>query len=714
MARTFKISLLSGKRSNDATMAELSLEDLVANLTRYHAQETKDGPSWSPIVWADGKRASDNFESASALVYDLDWDKREDREDLMDALGVALEREGVAYVIHETYTANRYRLVIPLAHDLHARNYQDVLFQMRDRLGLTGTEDESAVDLARLFFLPAHPPGETRTAAYEPGKLYDPGVMMRLYGTMPDLVPPAPSAGPIDLSAINGNAELKKALAGRLKIPVGERHDTLFRLIGELTRQNTHLAKDWASAWPVVEAILLRCCEGVSGDWIAEAETDCYRSWKDLAPQALVTQGMKTIIDVVVPEPVAADKAWETQLQLDKAGAPKANAFNAGIILGNHPAFKGFIRFNELLRRSEVLGGALYLRNPEGRNTHEGNLDFVLRTWLEQHYHISVDQRTCGAAILAVAKRNSYNPVRDYLWGLEWDGTPRVEDALMNFCHCTGNLDYIRAISTKFFVGAVARALMPGCKVDTVLVLRGPQGTGKTSFIEALAGEWYTTCSGRVDNKDTVLQATESWFVELSELSSMSKSSVEQMRGFITLREDRIRIPYATYTEAFPRRCVFVGTTNDERPLIDSEGNRRYWVVEAGEINIPGIRKWRDQLFAEAVEMLAEFNRGNERFRWWFTPEEQKISDAENELFLAEDVLQAAVDDWTQYELDRPERMTMAQVIRQVCKLQPERVMNERGIMKRIRSCLRKAKWVEKRLARGPTVFVPPAPESTQ
>ncbi len=144
MPRNFQISLLTNcATAHVAGRAVLPLEAFLASFTNYQAREEKNGGAWSPILWRGDYRASENFESACALVYDLDWDDREDREALLEALDTRLAELGVAFAIHETFTASRYRLVIPLAEDLSEFDYQSAWADTLNLLGLTNTEDES-------------------------------------------------------------------------------------------------------------------------------------------------------------------------------------------------------------------------------------------------------------------------------------------------------------------------------------------------------------------------------------------------------------------------------------------------------------------------------------------------------------------------------------------------------------------------------------------
>lgn len=707
MTRTFKVSALPGRESSQANSAEVTFEELTVALTEYDEREQKDGNAWSPIVWKDNRRLGKNFESASCLVYDLDWDELPEREKELDELR---SRITSYYVIHETFTEGRYRLVLPLDKDLTADNYQDAWFRGLEALGLVGKVDASGKDLARLFYLPSKPPGSKRVT-YTGGSGF---WSFEAPKQKPAPQPQKPEG--IDIAQIEREVyspKLKGALSGTFKVPVGERHDLGFLWTKDLA--------ETSSVGPNVEKILdvfryllaNRAFEGSDDVWGEKLLADVRRSFNHVVHGAQLNGALSSTLKQAPKKIVTPEEARELAspdglgLMVGKDGLPKPISFNVDLILTKHPEFAGHLRFNDLTRRPEINSGALFQPGPTGKNVFEGVYDTALVQWLEREFQISVPRHVAAACLNLAARKSTYNPVQDYLLSLKWDGVPRVDNFLHDYCQCAGHDPYIRSISRKFLISAVARALEPGCKVDTVLVLRGVQGTKKTSLVKALAGDWYTTFSQRFDSKDGIIQATESWFVELSELASLTKSSIETMRGFITQRSDRIRIPYATYHEDFPRRCIFVGTTNSDRPLIDTEGNRRFWVVETGRVDIDELERNRDQIFAEAVEFFRRFLEERDSgltekdmlYRWWLTPSEQESSDAENELYMGDDLIAEELRDWMADESqEKPTSLTVKYVMKNVLRWPSERVHaeQEHGAQYRIRKALRDAGWVER------------------
>jgi predicted P-loop ATPase len=91
------------------------------------------------------------------------------------------------------------------------------------------------------------------------------------------------------------------------------------------------------------------------------------------------------------------------------------------------------------------------------------------------------------------------------------------------------------------------------------------------------------------------------WIYELAELEGLSRSDVTHVKLFASKTHDKARRAYARARSDQPRRCVFVATTNEETYLRDRTGNRRFWPVEVGVIDLKAVEKDRDQLWAEAV-----------------------------------------------------------------------------------------------------------------
>ncbi|WP_235682113.1 virulence-associated E family protein [Sphingobium yanoikuyae] len=305
--------------------------------------------------------------------------------------------------------------------------------------------------------------------------------------------------------------------------------------------------------------------------------------------------------------------AWRHNLQMGDKG-PKRNLTNTIAHLRGLQGLGKSLRFNEMTQSIEWNGKPI--EDP----------DIVdIRLIIERNNYQPQD-RDVRPAIDRVCRENSYNPVTDYLNALKWDGTARLERWLPHLLGAPAS-DFVRLVGPKVLISAVARAYEPGCKVDTVLVLEGEQGLKKSSAIAALFGEDYTAESVSLfdQHNKMVMQMMGAWCVELAEFVAVIRKDMNAVKGLISMRSDRVVLPYAKMASTHPRRCIFFGTINPDSMgyLTDSTGNRRYWPVTVTKIDIEGILRSRDQLWAEAVHRY----RAGER--WWLEGDENKVAASE-------------------------------------------------------------------------------------
>jgi putative DNA primase/helicase len=229
--------------------------------------------------------------------------------------------------------------------------------------------------------------------------------------------------------------------------------------------------------------------------------------------------------------------------------------------------------------------------------------------WLDAHYGIDVPSAKVGEAVQLVARDDPYHPIRDYLDGLVWDGLSRLAELLPSYFGAvsedSGHSALLAVLGERFGVGCVARVYDPGCKLDTVLVLCGAQGAGKSTAIEAIASPtWFSDTDIDPQNKDSYQQVQGVWLMELQEIDGWNnRRDQATIKKFVSSRSDRYRPPYGRCMVDQPRQCVFVGSTNEDRFLADRTGSRRYWPVLVGSIAMADIRRDRDQLWAEAVHL---------------------------------------------------------------------------------------------------------------
>jgi predicted P-loop ATPase len=232
----------------------------------------------------------------------------------------------------------------------------------------------------------------------------------------------------------------------------------------------------------------------------------------------------------------------------------------------------------------------------------------VIALHLEAHaLGLDVPKEFFGDCLTDQARQHGYHPVRDALAGLVWDRTPRLDNWLHRYAGATDSA-LTRTIGRLFLIAAVRRIRQPGAKFDQCLVLEGPQGAGKSSLACILAGEaWFTDCVDiGAEPKVIVEQTAGTWIVELAELSGIGNREVEQIKAMISRQVDRARLAYDKRVSDVPRQFVLVGTVNDSAYLRDTTGNRRFWPVRVGTVDLEALRADRNQLWAEAAHYEAQ------------------------------------------------------------------------------------------------------------
>ncbi len=223
--------------------------------------------------------------------------------------------------------------------------------------------------------------------------------------------------------------------------------------------------------------------------------------------------------------------------------------------------------------------------------------------YLETNYDMYAREKIKDSCRLS-AKERLKHPVREYLESLEWDGTPRLETLLIDYFGAVDNI-YTREVIRKSLIAAVARVEEPGVKFDNMPILIGSQGIGKSSFLYILGKDWFTDSYIDFGSKEGYQMLHGNWIVEIGELTGFYKKEVEQIKSFLSKREDEFRAPFDKYTQNHPRQCVIFGTTNAKTFLRDQTGNRRFWPVQLG-IKEPtksvfkDLPKEVDQIWAEA------------------------------------------------------------------------------------------------------------------
>ena len=304
------------------------------------------------------------------------------------------------------------------------------------------------------------------------------------------------------------------------------------------------------------------------------------------------------------------DDSWLGELDQTKKGETNATIDNALIILRNDPVLKGLFALNKFDLREIATRNMPWRKiDPMTRSIKDAD-DVGLRHYIETKYNLKSKQCIQDAMVL-VTEENGFHPIKDYFATLEWDGMPRIDTLLIDYLGAE-DTRYARTVTRKFCVAAVSRIMSPGCKFDNVLLLVGAQGTGKSTFFQKLGGKWHSDSFGNIQGKEAFESLQGTWIMELGELAGLRKAESEAIKLFLAKREDRYRVAYGRRTDTFPRQCVFGGTTNEDEPLEDPTGGRRWWPVKIG-IHEPECSVWDDltsdvvdQVWAEALYLYNE------------------------------------------------------------------------------------------------------------
>ncbi|MEA3278874.1 MAG: virulence-associated E family protein [Pseudomonadota bacterium] len=333
---------------------------------------------------------------------------------------------------------------------------------------------------------------------------------------------------------------------------------------------------------------------------------------------------------------------WRLDLVENSDGSIKGTLYNIVKILTAHPEWRDVLRYDAFANR-------IYKTREPPYGGEAGEFVDVdaseVAIWLGSPYNLSLNVASSmvSEAVLVAASRNAYHPVTEYLDGLEWDGIERLPTMLSDFFGAEQN-DYTAVVGASWLVSAVARVRKPGCKVDTMVILEGGQGVGKSTAVRTLCGPvWFAEMLESPQNKDFYQILSGRWIVEIAELQSFSKADRNRIKQAITAQEDTYRPSYGHHASQHSRQCIFVGTTNDESYLQDETGARRFLPVKCTEINLEAIENLRDQFWAEADR---RFKRGDS---WWKFP---ACTADEQDARYDSDVWEEPVVAWLNGEMD--------------------------------------------------------------
>jgi len=637
-----------------------------------------------------GRRKAENVANRTLLTLDMD-EVTGSAEGVWDLLTML---HGVACVMYSTHShtpeSPRLRLVIPLARPVMGDEYQAIARALANDFGIDQFDD-TTYEPHRLMYWPSTAADAEFVFRFHDRPWLDPDEILKRYPDWRDVSYwPESSRQTARITGQMGRQEdplSKRGIVGAFcrAYPIEEAISTFLADVyvstgheGRYTYAEgtgfggvviyedrwvfSHHATDPASGLLCNAFDLVRIHKFSDLDDDAKPDTPANRlpSYIAMSDFAARDDRVKTLIGEERMAQIAedfdldlsgeeTDTEWLKQLAVDRKGKILSTIDNALIILENDPLIKGRYAYDEFAHRAVVRGKLPW--NPDTDRDWADSDDAGVRHYIEEYYGITGAGKIADAVTLAFSNAR-FHPVRDYLEALEWDGTPRVDTLLIDYLGAE-DTEYTRIVTRKWLCGAVARVLRPGIKFDYMLVLTGPQGCYKSTFLRLLARDWFTDSLQDVEGTQAVEKLMGSWIVEFGELQAFSRSESNAVKRFVTSQEDRTRLAYDKRTSYLKRQCVFAGTTNKKEFLKDDTGNRRYWPVEVrwdGRTKhvIRDLPKERDQIWAEAVVLWRD-----KREPLYLDPVQEELA-------------------WTQQEAHREHNEKEGLIVEYLDKLLPE------------------------------------------
>ncbi|MBD2861619.1 virulence-associated E family protein [Paenibacillus oceani] len=674
--------------------------------------KVKDGAAFVGGLIRGGRRKKENVDTRSLITLDADHAD----DDFLFAVELVLG--GSAYVVYSTHShrphKHKYRLIAPADRNMSPDEYAAVSRKLAEQIGMHYF-DKTTFEVHRLMYLPScSKDAEPVLEVYEGGPVSVDGLLDE-YDDWQDVA--AWPRHPEESRALRTAAT--KAQDPREKFgtiglfcrafTIEEGIDTFLSDIyvpGTMPNRYTYvhgtsanglevypdqdLAFSHQDSDPVADGRTYNLFDlvrvhkfGGLDDHVKEFTPDAKKpSHLAMEQWAIRQPGVKRQAGAEMPsvsedfgdvdfDDDPEDDTWKQQLErhhktTDLLSTPK----NVELVL-THGAWKGILAY-DAFGNTEVIRRALpwrsFLRPGIGYEPWLGEDDKRLRHWFGVTHGIR------GASIILDAfteasRQNRFHPIKEFLESTTWDGVPRMETIFIDY-QGAADTHYVRQVTRKMLIAAVARIYDSGCKFDEMLVLVGKQGTGKSSLLARLGGRWFSDSLKSFENKEAGEHLQNGWIFEIGEMHAMKKTEVEHVKAFLSKTEDRYRVAYDRQVSEFPRKCVFFGTTNNKDFLTDDTGNRRFWPVD---INIDQAKynQWTHltdevvrQIWAEA---LVYYRSGES-----LTLDSRARADAEvqQEAHYESDPREGTIREWLEAEIEDDMGQPTGQKRQRVCAAQ--------------------------------------------
>lgn len=673
------LHIASFTRLPDTTVAEhwrFTADELLGWLERKPTQKwrgTHDTPGWSPVLYDPPERLRENIKHVYALV--LDYDKG--NPDFDTVVDLWRPFAGLVYTTKShDIDANRLRVVMPLSRPVTPDEY-DRLWQFADRQSRKAglKTDAQAKDASRFWYVPTPPPGEWRAERL-------PGDTLDVDATLPIAETPALAVvRPVE--PLSADARVDRARAYLAKIPGAVSgnggHTQTFNAVAHVM---IGFDLDIDTTRRIITQDYNPRCDP---PW---SEKEIEHKLRSVAEKCTRTRGY--LLDVnrapiqntehaATRAPAAPDELdvdWRQRIVRGKNG-PRRGYNNVLAFVRHHPDYRGRWSLN-------TMTGSTYFDDRPMADT------FVhdIRAAIDQTLGFSPGREDVEAAILASALDRQFHPIQQYLRSVDWDGTERLSNIARDFFG--SDLPIHAEMARKWMISAVARALDPGCKVDTALMLYGKQGFYKSSFFAILGDPWHADSPIDITNKDSFAQIHAAWIYEFAELENVVHGRANsRLKAWLTSTHDMYRAPYARVVERRPRSCVICGTTNQSQFLSDETGSRRYWIIPvAAPIDRDELSRLRNQLWAEAV---CAYEAGES---WWLERDAESEREALNDEFMDEDPWQEAIE--AHLESRAIWQVSVSDLLRDVLRVELAR--QDRWGQMRVARVLKRLGWQRRRV----------------
>lgn len=557
-----------------------------------------------------GRRKTGTVLCRSMLTLDMDHGT----PDILDELSMFNSHELCVYSTHKhTPEAPRLRLIFPLKRDVSEEEYPALARKVAQEIGMD-LFDDTTYQPHRLMYWPSTSRNGEYVYQVMGGDILDPDDYLGLYDDWRDV-----STWPVSSRESEAVKKAAKQQADPLTktgavgafcrtYPIREAIEKFLPDVyapSAMEGRYDYIPADSSAGVIIIDekfAYSFHATDPACGQLLNAFDAvrvhkfpddDPKKSYNAMAEFAAADEKVKLRIFEEKRQAAAEDfdeadpDAWKKQLQYEKKSMElKNNLHNLMLILENDENLKGIV-FNQLADGMEIRGKVPW---PHPAKFWRDADDAQLICYVDAAYG-TFSARNYDIAVTKAVDDRSYHPIREFFETLPaWDGMERADTLLIDYLGAE-DTPYVRAVTRKELCAAYCRVYHPGIKFDSMIVLNGDQGIGKSTLIAKLGGEWYSDSLNLSDMNDkTAAEKLQGyWIMEIGELAGMRKADLDKVKAFISRQDDKYRASFGRRVTPHPRQCVFFGTTNSQNGYLrDITGNRRYWNVK-----VPGNGKYK-------------------------------------------------------------------------------------------------------------------------